>query len=63
MVYYVFQRITDLSEATITNTGNTKGQLVGKRNNALIYAVGDGNSFTSAENSWMFKRGAATKSK
>ncbi len=53
--------ITDLSEATITNTGNTKGQLVGKRNNALIYAVGDGNSFTSAENSWMFKRSAATR--
>lgn len=53
--------ITDLSEATITNVGNTKGQLVGKRNNALIYAVGDGNSFTSAENSWMFKRSAATR--
>ena len=53
--------ITDLSEATITNAGNTKGQLVGKRNNALIYAVGDGNSFSSAENSWMFKRSAATR--
>lgn len=57
--------VTDLSSAKIKNEGTTKGQLVGYRNNALIYALGDGNKTTgkNADEStgWTLKRSDAVK--
>lgn len=57
--------VTDLSSAKIKNEGTTKGQLVGARNNALIYALGDGsdaNENTADDNTgWTLKRSAVVK--
>lgn len=50
------QGVTDLSSAKIKNEGTTKGQLVGYRNNALIYALGNGNNAD-----WTLKRSEAVK--
>ena len=59
------QGTTDLSNAKIKNEGTTKGQLVGNRNNALIYALGDGNKDAgkSADKTtdWTLKRSDAVK--
>ena len=57
--------VTDLGSAKIKNEGTTKGQLVGARNNALIYALGDGsnaNENTADKNTgWTLKRSAVVK--
>lgn len=57
--------VTDLGSAKIKNEGTTKGQLVGARNNALIYALGDGNNAdenTADKNTgWTLKRSAVVK--
>lgn len=57
--------VTDLSSAKIKNEGTTKGQLVGARNNALIYALGDGSNAdenTADKNTgWTLKRSAVVK--
>lgn len=57
--------VTDLSSAKIKNEGTTKGQLVGARNNALIYALGDGSDAdenTADKNTgWTLKRSAVVK--
>ena len=57
--------VTDLGSAKIKNEGTTKGQLVGARNNALIYALGDGNNAdknTADDNtSWTLRRSAVVK--
>ena len=52
--------VTDLSSAKIKNEGTTKGQLVGARNNALIYALGDG-SDANDNTGWTLKRSAVVK--
>lgn len=56
---------TDLSKAKIKKEGATKGQLVGCRNNALIYAMGDGNETTGKSTDettdWTLKRSDAVK--
>ena len=57
--------VTDLGSAKIKNEGITKGQLVGARNNALIYALGNGNNAdenTADKNTgWTLKRSAVVK--
>lgn len=57
--------VTDLGSAKIKNEGTTKGQLVGARNNALIYALGDGsdaNENTADKNTgWTLKRSDVVK--
>ena len=57
--------VTDLSSAKIKNEGTTKGQLVGARNNALLYALGDGSNAdenTADDNiGWTLKRSAVVK--
>ena len=57
--------VTDLGSAKIKNEGTTKGQLVGARNNALIYALGDGSNAdenTADKNTgWTLKRSAVVK--
>lgn len=57
--------VTDLGSAKIKNEGITKGQLVGARNNALIYALGDGSNAdknTADDNTgWILKRSAVVK--
>lgn len=57
--------VTDLGSAKIKNEGITKGQLVGARNNALIYALGDGSNAdenTADKNTgWTLKRSAVVK--
>lgn len=54
---------TDLTKAKIKTAGATKGQIVGIRNNALIYALGDGASKddTKSTTGWTLKRSAAGK--
>lgn len=57
--------VTDLGSAKIKSEGTTKGQLVGARNNALIYALGDGSNAdenTADKNTgWTLKRSAVVK--
>lgn len=57
--------VTDLGSAKIKNEGTTKGQIVGARNNALIYALGDGSNAdenTADKNTgWTLKRSAVVK--
>ena len=61
------QGVTDLSGAEINGEGDTKGQLVGARNNALVYALGNGNDAGDADTDgtnttgWTFQRSAAVK--
>lgn len=52
--------VTDLGSAKIKNEGITKGQLIGARNNALIYALGDGND-ADENTGWTLKRSAVVK--
>ena len=52
--------MTDLGSAKIKSEGTTKGQLVGARNNALIYALGDGNN-ANENTGWTLKRSEAVK--
>ncbi len=57
--------VTNLSSAKIKNEGATKGQLVGRRNNALIYALGDGNNApgknVDKSTGWTLKRSETVK--
>ncbi len=57
--------VTNLSSAKIKNEGATKGQLVGRRNNAVIYALGDGNNApgknTDKSTGWTLNRSDAVK--
>lgn len=61
------QGVNDLSGAEINGEGDTKGQLVGARNNALVYALGNGNDAGDADTDgtnttgWTFQRSAAVK--
>jgi hypothetical protein len=47
---------TDLSASKPTGTTYKTGQLIGIRNNTLVYAVGDGNTVSKNNNDWYFNR-------
>lgn len=60
--------ITDLTETTASSTGKIVGQIVGTRDNALVYAVGSGtdeltekSSTDELDTKWMLKRSSAKK--
>lgn len=48
--------VTDLSEQRITVAYNDVGQIVGKNENGLVYALGDGNRLTDNGAGWSLKR-------
>lgn len=49
---------TDISEMTINSLGSGSGQIVGKNNTGLVYAVGNGNSVQESSDNpgWLLKR-------